>query len=1076
MSGHRPAQIVVVLLLSQLLMLPAGLFSSAFAADGLTVHDLRVGNTANPLAVDDPRPALSWRLRSGTRGDRQTAYRILVASRPEILARKRGDVWDSGKVTSPDSVAIAYGGPDLTPARRYYWSVQAWDMNGRPSGLAPTAWWETGLSGAADWAGAQWITPDTGNAYSWQDFTLDADFMIKSGAAGILLRAKDSDTFAMWQVNAVTTPGKVTLRPHTKIQGSFSLLGEVDLSPVITPSNVTATHHIRLRAQAGTVTTWIDGTQVDTRSLGIPGPGTIGFRSSTSQGVSEIAQYDNIVIRDLAGRILFSDDFSISPDPRFPGVPITDGRLEPRGDPTLLATEPDAPLLRKEFVLDKPVATARADVYGLGFYELRLNGGKVGDHALSPASTPYEKRNLYDTYDITTLLKQGPNAAGMWLGNGYGPRFSPYGFRWHGPKQAIVLLAVTYTDGTRQTITTGDSWRWSDSPITSNDIYNGENYDARLRQPGWDSPGFDDSSWHSVRTTTAPSPVLAANSAPPIRVVQTLKATALTQPRPGVYVYDFGQNIAGWPRLRVAGPAGATARMRTAEELDANGMLDTATNRNAASTDSYTLDGTAGVQTYEPRFTYHGFRYLEVTGYPGTPDLDSVTGLVARADVAATGRIETSDPLLNRIWQNNRWAMLNNSMSLPTDTPVRDERTPPGMDVQAYHAAAIRDFGMERFYAKYMQDLPPGTALPNDAHNAQQPDMGGGSVSLAWSLYEQYGDLSLLARSYPAMKAFVNANAAAYPGLIWPDDKGFGDWCPPVHGPDANNGQGSPSAGECFSERSLVNTALSYRQASDTAKAAAALGMQDDATRFRQLSSSIAQAFNARFLDRTGTTYGSGRQVTAVLPLAFGMVPEDRILAVGARLAETVLGKDKGHLDTGIFGTRYLVDALARAGRIDVARTVLGQTTYPGFGYQISRGATTPWEQWTYESNMETHDHAMFAGVNATLYTQLGGITPASPGYASINIEPQVPAGLTRLSASIDTVRGTVVSSWTNDTCTFDLTVSVPVNATATVSVPSFGATKVRAAAGATKLPGSSTAQQYSVGSGSWQFTAERCV
>ncbi|WP_246292467.1 family 78 glycoside hydrolase catalytic domain [Lentzea indica] len=733
-------------------------------------------------------------------------------------------------------------------------------------------------------------------------------------------------------------------------------------------------------------------------------------------------------------------------------------------------------MLRKEFVLDRPVVSARAHVYGLGFYELHLNGGKVGDHVLTPASTPYEKRNLHDTYDVTPLLRQGSNAAGVWLGNGYGQRFNPYGFRWLGTKQAIVLLAVTFADGTRTTITTDGSWRWSDGPITSNDIYGGESYDARLRQQGWDRPGFDDSRWHSVRTTTAPSPVLTANDAPPIRVVQTLKATALTQPRPGVHVYDFGQNIAGWPKLRVTGPAGTTVRMRTAEELRADGLLDTTTNRNAAATDSYTLDGSVGAQTYEPRFTYHGFRYLEVTGYPGTPNLDSVTAQVTRADVASTGTIHSSDPLLNRIWRNNRWAMLNNSMSLPTDTPVRDERTPPGMDVQAYHAAAIREFGMERFYAKYLLDLPPGTALPNDAHNAQQPDMGGGSVSLAWSLYEQYGDKSLLARDYPAMKSFADANAATHPDLIWPDDRGFGDWCPPVHGPDAGNGQGSPTTGQCFSERSLVNTALSYRQTSDVAKAAAALGLQEDAAHFRQLSSSIARAFNARFLDATGSFYGSGRQTTSILPLAFGMVPDDRIPAVGARLAETILGKDNGHLDTGIFGTRYLLDALAVAGRIDVARTILGQTTYPGFGYQISRGATTPWEQWTYESNMETHDHAMFAGINATLYTRLGGITPASPGYASITIAPQVPAGLTRLSASIDTVRGTVRSSWVSRPCTFDLTVIVPVNAVATVSVPLFGTAHVRATTGAIKLPGDKRTQPYSVGSGTWRFTADHCA
>jgi alpha-L-rhamnosidase len=407
-------------------------------------------------------------------------------------------------------------------------------------------------------------------------------------------------------------------------------------------------------------------------------------------------------------------------------------------------------------------------------------------------------------------------------------------------------------------------------------------------------------------------------------------------------------------------------------------------------------------------------------------------------------------------------------MSLPTDNPVRDERTPPGMDVQAYHEASVRDFGMDRFYGKYLLDLPPGTALPNDAGNAQQPDMGGGSVTLAWTLYEQYGDLSALARSYPAMKAFVDANSTT---LIWPDDRGFGDWCPPDHGPNAGDGQGNPSAGSCFSERSLVNTALSYRQATSVAQAAAALGHADDATHFTQVAAAIASAFNTRFL--VGSTYGDGRQVTSVLPLAFGMVPADKVAGVGAQLVDTILNKDKGHLDTGIFGTRYLVDALARINRVDVAMTVLDQTTYPGFGYEISRGATTPWEQWTYESNMETHDHAMFAGVNASLYTQLGGITPTSPGYASITVAPRVPAGLTRFAAALDTVRGTVRSAWTNGRCAFDLSVTVPVNVTATVTVPLSGQQSVRATTGAKPLPGPD--RRYSVGSGTWRFAVDRC-
>ncbi|WP_439379156.1 family 78 glycoside hydrolase catalytic domain [Amycolatopsis lexingtonensis] len=1048
------ARVVLALLTAVLSVVSTASPGRAAGRDpALRVVDLRTGNVVNPLAASSA-PTLSWKLRSARPGERQTAYRILVASDPRLLAQNRADLWDSGKVASPQSVAVPYLGPATGVGKRNYWTVEVWDARGAGPVEAEPAWWETGPVQPADWAGAKWITPAAGNAYAWQDFALDVDFTIKAAAASVVFRAAGPDDFLLWQVNAAEAPGKVLLRPHVKSHGSFALLGETDVSAVVSPQTVNAPHHLRVEARGSTVVTAIDGTEVDSRTVDAVRTGTIGFRTSVSQGTPEAAAYDNLAVRGLDGTLLFSDDFSAAPDARFPGAAVTDGKLEPQGDPLLLAQSPDAPLLRHEFVLDKPVASARAYVYGLGLSELHLNGGKVGDQVLAPGSTPYDERNLYDSFDVTGQVHIGPNAVGLWLGNGYGPRFSRYGFRWTGPKQGIVALVVTFADGSRRTITTDESWKWSDGPVTANDLYAGESYDARLEQGGWDRPGFDDSGWHPVGVASAPSATLSGSTAPPIRVVRTLRPVAVRQPRPGVYVYDFGENFAGWARLRVAGPAGTTVRMRTAEELSADGMLDTTTNRDAASTDSYTLGPARGVQVYEPRFTYHGFRYLELTGYPGIPDLGSVAGRVVHADVAATGHVETSDPLLNTIWANNRRAVLNNSMSLPTDNPVRDERTPPGMDVQAYHDASVLDFGMDTFYGKYLLDLPPGTALPSDDGNAQLPDMGGGSVDLAWSLYEQYGDLTRLAAAYPAMKTFVDTNAAAYPGLIWPEDRGFGDWCPPDRSPNANGGQGNPAAGACFSERSLVNTALSYRQAEDVAKAARALGKTADAAHFAELASAIAAAFNAHFL--VGATYGDGRQTTSVLPLAFGIVPPDKVAAVGAKLVDTILNQDGGHLDTGIFGTRYLPEALAEIGRIDVALTVLRRRTYPGFGYEIGRGATTPWEQWTYESGMETHDHAMFAGINAAFYTQFAGITPAAPGYASIAVAPQVPAGLGHVSASIDTVRGPVASAWTQAGCRFDLTVTIPANTTATVTLP--------------------TGQRIPVGSGTSQFTVRHCA
>jgi alpha-L-rhamnosidase len=1068
-----------LLLVFALLILPLSTTSppsaiAAARAGALTVQGLQVDNVANPLGIADPGPRLTWKLGSSTNGERQTAYRVLVASSAALLGQHVADVWDSGRVTSADSVGVPYRGKGLQSSHRYYWTVEVWDSTGRSSAWSDTAWWDMGLSSAADWQGAQWISPDNADDKSWSDFVLDTDFTIVAGAASVVFRAKDSTDYYLWQINAATAPGKVLFRPHVQVGGQFTTLAEKDLSPVITPANVTAPHHLRIKAAGATITTWIDDTLIDTTTNSAVATGTLGFRTSTSGNVAEDARYDNLAVHGLDGTSLFSDDFSLSPDPLFPQQKVSAGQLEPAGDPVLLAQTHAAPMLRRTFTLPKPVANAQAYVYGLGFYELHLNGGKVGDHVLTPASTQYDQRNLYDTYDVTADLQQGSNAVGIMLGNGYGSNFSPYGFRWLGPEQAIMLLKVTYTDGTQQNVATDDTWKWSSGAITADDIYNGETYDARLAQPGWDTPGFGSSDWRAVKTVPAPSKNLTANDMPPMRVTQTLRPVALTEPKPGVYVYDLGQNIAGWARIRATGPAGTTVRMRTAEELGQDGQLDTTTNRNAASSDTYVLAGTGGAETYEPRFDYHGFRYVEVTGYPGVPTLDSLDGRVVHADVASIGTFSSSDPLLNRIWQNNRWSVLNNSMSLPTDNPVRDERTPPAMDVQAYNEASTRDFGMDGFYAKYLGDLPPGTALPNDAGNAQQPDMAGGQVTLAWTLYEQYGDLVTLTANYPAMKAFVDKNALDVPDHIWPENRGFGDWCPPDRGTDANGGQGGPGAGGCTSEVSVVNTALSYEQASAVVKAARALGNTADATKYDALADSIKQAFNTRFLNANGSSYGDGRQVTSVLPLAFGMVPDDHVQAVGDQLVNTISAKDNGHLDTGIFGTRYLVDALARINRTDVAMSILDQKTYPGFGYEISRGATSSWEEWLYSSSMETHDHAMFAGINASFYTELAGIEPSGAGYQSSVIAPQVPTGLAHVSASLDTPRGTVASSWTRTATTFTLDVTIPVNAVAMVSVPLFGAgdRHVVHPPGATALRVEGGRAFYAVGSGHWHFQA----
>lgn len=1034
MQIDRSWRLVARLCLALVLVLSACTVAEAASAnpDGhVTVTGLTTDRMVNPLGIDNPSPHFGWRLQSKVNGERQTAYQILVATTPQRLRAGLADMWDSGRVASAASVAVPYGGPPLAAAQRYYWAVRAWDSRGRASAWSQPAWFETALLSATDWADAKWISPKTDDGANWSDYTVDVDFTIASGAAGLVFRAQGQSDFYMWQVNT-RLGDSVLLRPHVLQQGSWRVLKQVPLDAVIPMSQANRTHHLTIRADGSTITTYINGTLVDTTTDGTFSAGTIGFRSGDS---FEDARYDNVTVRDLNGKTLFFDDFSTVPDPHFPNARVENGALRTaNGDLQIMSSlGPAAPLLRKDFtVADKAIVSARAYAYGLGWYELRLSGRKVGDRVLTPAATPFTSRNLYQVYDVTDYLRRGENTVGLWLADGYGPTFSQWGWRWFGPRQAIVKIDVRYADGSSTTVVSDESWRWSDGPITSAHIYHGETYDARLEKSGWDEPGYDDASWEPVRIVGPPSQRLLADTTPPIRVTDTLRPVAVHTPKPGVYVFDLGQNIAGWVRLRVAGERGTAVRLRHAEAIHEDGSLDTFTNRGAQATDVYVLAGTGEVETYEPRFTYHGFRYVEVTGLPAPPSTDTIVGRAVHADVEHIGAFTTSDRLLSKIHENNRWTILNNSMSYPTDTAVRDERTPPGMDVQAYQEAATLNFGMNRFYAKYIDDMA-GTGLGGS------PEMNGAYVTLAWTLYEQYGDIATLERAYPAMKAYVDSLAAKAPDGIWPEGDGFGDWCPPVPADEANGGMGGPNVGgygSCFSEVSLVNTAIYYRQAQVTALAAAALEQAEDAARYRALAVRIKDAFNAHFLNEDGDGYGSGRQVTSVLPLAFGIVPDERRAAVGAELVRTVLEDNDGHLDTGIFGTRYLVDALVEAGRPDVALTVLRQETYPGFGFQIGLGATTTWEEWMYRSGMHTYDHAMFSGIDASFYTAFAGIQPAAPGYERIRIKPAVPAGLDDVAAAVETVRGQVRSAWRVTGRVLHLDVSIPVNATAEVWVP----------------------------------------
>lgn len=720
-----------------------------------------------------------------------------------------------------------------------------------------------------------------------------------------------------------------------------------------------------------------------------------------------------------------------------------------------------SPLLRKEFIAKKQIVRATVHVIGFGWYKLSINGRKVTEHVLTPVNSDYAKNIYYDSYDVSPLLVEGRNAIGLWLGNGYNDNYSKYGYRWLGVKCALLQLEIQYADGSSDHVVTDETWKTAESPITANDIYNGESYDARREKSGWNTPGYDDKAWLPAITETAPAGLLRACLMPPIQVVETLRPVALAEPKPGVYVFDLGQNIAGWTRLHVTAVAGDRVVMRHAEEIQPDGMLDITTNRSALATDTYTCNG-LGAESYEPSFTYHGFRYVEVTGFPGTPTLDSVEGRAIRSAVGDCGGFRSSNALLNRLNSNFRWTVSNNLMGIPTDTATRDERTPCSMDSMVVTETAIHNFDMDQYYTKWLQDIV------GDLGRDSVPNWTGDQVVLPMLLYEFYGDRRVLEKYFENAKhvtdSFTRVSRREKP---WADS--YGDWAAP-------NKDGDYSSS--FSEGELVNTAFYYRVARITSEIATLLGESSDAHRYSELADAIKTSFNAKFFHEDTNSYGSGRQVTYILPLAFDLVPARLRPAVARALAERVAGPDNNHLDTGIFGTRYLFEVLIDYGYVDLAFKVLTQMTYPSYGYQIGLGATTTWEQWSFRGVMQSHDHAMYSGPGTTFYTRFGGIRAAAPGYREIVIHPIRPAALDHVECSLHTVMGEIVSNWRFGPDEYIHRVTIPANSTATVYVPCVDYAAVNEgdgpasnAIGVRFLRMEGGCAVFAVGSGSYRFS-----
>lgn len=858
----------------------------------------------------------SWRLPAGDRGERQAAYRVLVASTPEILAHDFGDVWDSGKVESARSTNVSFQ-PDetLDPDETYYWKVRVWNADGEAS---------------------PWSTP--------AQFT--------------------------------------TAVPDTADEWEGTWIGLDDPVPMQEPSDV--------------------------------------------------------------------------------------GPVQNR----------DSPLLRKTVTFEKPIQRARAHVLTLGWGEIYANGERVGDDHLNPAWTRFEERALYATYDLTDLLSKGENALGLWLGRGWfsktaevpvgnvaaGPAPSAVSpqvaeadvpqyptsplSHWdsHGAPRALLQVNVEYEDGTTDQIVTDGSWKAFPSPITENDVWDGEHYNALLEQPGWTTPEFDATTWIPATELGQPSqwsdlggtsdPALRPMQSQSVEITQTLDPVSI-HIFEGDHIVDLGQNFAGWIELTVRGGSeGDRMELKHAEVLKENGDIDQRNLRTAEATDVYTAKG-ADEEVYEPRFTYHGFRYVKVVNYPGDLTKDDVVGKVVHTAFEERGSFSCSNDQLNQVQHNAKWGLRSNAHGIPTDCPQRDERMGWTGDAHMAANADLYNYDVPRFYEKWMRDHADSQAESGAqadtvpwAYGGKpgDPNWGKTQVVIPWFTYRHTGDERLLETFYDDMKAYVDfwhrqANNHIIPGSYTL----YGDWLAP-EGPRI--------------DPSLVATFAHYQTTEMVAKAAEVLGKTNDAKTYRKRTDAIAAAFNREFFDPKTNTYGSGAQKSFALPIYLDIVPDGHEGAVLKTFAEKIQTEDGGKLMTGFVATRPLIYGLADHGYEELAYHLVSQPEYPGWVYMAQNGATTMWERWNSDEGapeMNSYNHRPWTLVSEWFYERLAGINIGEAGFKHVTFAPMVVDDLEWADAAVETVRGEVASRWDRTDGGLEMTVTVPWNATATVRIPDLG-------------------------------------
>lgn len=1093
---------------------------SLSAAAGISPTNLQCEAKSDPLGLTETNPRLSWQLVStlvGERGQFQTAYQIQVASSPQLLEGNQGDLWDTGTVATNQTAQIPYSGSKLTINQFCFWHVRVWDKDSQPSAWSSPATWSTGMLltnksvalGQITWIGQGTFTnrsvlnlagapsnevygvdfggsgTQTVNGYTFADYAASANMTVAGSGLGL---------YAGYLTAGATTGDAAlnNLLTHG-VYGGMANVGMLRNLTVGQTYNVLALlADTRGGAAGGNVMSVIDGIaespgQSYAFASGSPAVGgyLLGTFTATAttqaftikNGPNPNSQYNVILLAKSSGTII--PPLTNSLQSQWTGQWI--GRDDA---PSVVSAAPTAKTylaathLRKSFTLSQLPTRAMLYVTSLGLVEPHLNGVRVGNDYFVPGWTDYSKRVYYRAYDVTSRLQSGSNTLGAILGDGwFRGNISILGQNYYGTKTRLSAeLHLAYASGTNQVIGSDGSWSAGFGPIQQSDMQAGEQYDARLEIPGWDTPGFTNTSWSLVTTGAQVSPIIMAAPAEPVRTNQEIIPIAITHPQTNLYVVNFGQNFAGWTRLKITNqPAGTTIVMRFGEWLKPDGTVFRDNLRSAAATDTYICKG-GGVEIWEPHFTYHGAQYLEVQGLTQAPTAGMFTGVVVHSDLAKAGSFECSDNQINRIWTNMLWTIRANYFDIPTDCPQRDERMGwcDGTEVMCSGMFALQG---ESFFSKWYQDMVDGkldaTTFPQMAPTPHK-DFGFSSgwadsaILVPYGVYQTYGDSRLANRFYSDMQSHLQHYAATAINYIGQSGS-YSDWL----------------AVDASTPGTLVSTAFYARCVSDMAELAQALGKTADAATYRQLFTNICSAFQTNFVTIDGTV-GSGSQSGYVLALHFNLLtPAQRALAA-PKLVAAVEARN-GHISTGMNTTYMLMPTLTSIGRSDLAYQMLAKTDYPSWGYMLGLGATTIWERWNSVNangtvnteSMNSLNHANLGACAEWFYRGILGIDQLQPGFKKIIVAPQIGGALTSAQGYYDSIQGRIASSWQFTNKTVTLNVNIPANTTADIYVPTTNANAITesgvpiaSALGVTYVGVSNNAAIYNVGSGSYQFSS----